>query len=224
MKTRRNERVVDMLTRWSHWRIGYRYGSSTTVLGRLLAGMPGTHCPTCYGRGWTMVYPTCPTCVGTGRIKARPMSEKVINATCKTCEVKDKHGNRRSTGEVNGATCLTCRGSGRHIRVTAKINPAFIPGRLATYHDADSVRIEQVMYELSKKPRTQSYFFVLLQEYTRTGTRRIKAERMNITDDYYRKLLQRAHERMAFELGLMRGTLLRFVKPCTTVTKQAING
>jgi hypothetical protein len=214
------------MNQWARWRLTYRKGYGTTVLERLLAGMPGTKCPTCQGRGWTIAYPTCPTCVGIGRIKARPMTELVTNRACKTCEVKDEYGNRKSTGEVNGITCLRCKGSGRVVRIFAKINPAFIPTTWNLRIDDDSARIEVAMHELSERPRMQSYYFILLQEYTRLGTPEVKAERMHISHEYYRKLLQRAHDRMAFELGMMRGTLLKFPRkaPCNTVTKPAING
>ena len=221
MRTERREAVTALMNRWARWRLTYRKGYGTTVLERLLAGMPGTKCPTCQGRGWTLVYPTCPTCVGVGRIKAKPMTERVSNTACRAC-MRDG----QSTGQVDGRTCLPCLGSGRIIRVVAKINPAFIPSTWRLKTDSASERIEAIMLMLRRRPRTQSYYLILLQEYTRLGTPEIKAERMKITHEYYRKLLQRAHERMAFELGFMAGTILRFPKksPCTSVTKPAING
>lgn len=221
MKSELRIAVTEMMNRWARWRLSYKKAYGTTVLERLLNGMPGTNCPMCHGRKSLADHPVCPTCSGTGRIKAKPKMERISNVACKKCRKDGK-----STGQIDGRTCLACKGSGRIFRMKVEINPAFIHSPYVQKTDGVSERIELIMYRLGRQPRTQGYYHVLAQEYTRLGTPEVKAERMHMTHDYYRKVLQRAHERMAFELGFMRGTLLRFPRKdnCVSVTKPAING
>lgn len=74
----RNEvRIKDLMEAWERWRRErQRLGYGRTILEKCLAGMPGTNCPTCQGRGKTNAYPTCPTCSGEGRVKLDPSATR----------------------------------------------------------------------------------------------------------------------------------------------------
>ncbi len=199
------DRIREQMEGWAHWR-HYRHGGlGKTILQRVLEGMPGTGCPTCAGKGRASgaligrkgTFIACPTCGGNGRVKLDASDYKIRTRPCPHCFVKTCEGDKgRSTGEVNGRTCIQCGGSGVLVRETDKVNPAFIT---STYCEPDHPtyqRIDRLVCELKRRDVLLGYFFVVDAEYCdrRGGTQTIKAERLGIGFDSYRKRLQRALE------------------------------
>jgi hypothetical protein len=107
--------------------------------------------------------------------------------------------------------CTQCMGSGYiSAKSTAtKINPKLIRGTGGRYPDEQSLRVDRLVCRLHKEVHKKARR-VVLQEYDWTGTQEIKAGRLRITHENYRKILQRSHE--FIEVGL------------TGVTNRAING
>lgn len=182
-----NRDIRELMERWSRWR-HYRHGGhGKTMTGKLLEGMPGTNCPSCAGRGKLAAYPVCPTCAGLGRVKldARDKADRRID--CEPCQAR---------GETDGRTCLHCHGRGYRVESYVKVNPAFIP---MTYHDPDdpvSQRIDRLVCELRQRDELLGYFFVIWAEYcdARGGTQAMKARRLGLSEDAFKKRLQRAVE------------------------------
>jgi hypothetical protein len=98
--------------------------------------------------------------------------------------------------------CTQCMGTGYiSAKSTAtKINPRLIPGTGGRYPDEQSLRIDRLVCRLTRTGKR-----VILQEHCWNGTQEIKAVRLRISHENYRKILQRGHE--FIEAGL------------TTVTK-----
>lgn len=93
--------------------------------------------------------------------------------------------------------CSQCFGSGyiSAKSTAAKINPKLIRGTGGRYPDEQSARIDRLVCALVRTGKK-----VILQEYTWNGTPEIKARRIRITHENYRKVLQRSHE--SIEAGL----------------------
>jgi hypothetical protein len=179
---------------WAHYR-HYRHGGiGKTLLQRAMDGMPGTHCPTCAGRGRApgslinhkAQWISCPTCGGSGRAKLHINHRTVHRQKCPLCK----------KGEILGRSCFRCRGSGEITVVRDKANPAFIN---STYREPDHPiyqRIDRLVCELRRRHALLGYWFVIREEYLRqnSGLQQMRAERLGITHESYRKRLQRAHE------------------------------
>lgn len=194
--------IHDLMDRWSRYRRTQRLGGfGKTILQRVLEGMPGTGCPTCAGKGRAAgaligrkgTFIACPTCGGSGRVKLDTTDHQVRTRRCPHCHVPPE---RDSRGEINGRTCIHCRGTGVRVTETDKVNPAFIT---STYVEPDHPtyeRIDRLVCEFRRRPELEGYWYVVNAEYCdhRGGTQAIKAQRMLITPDSYRKRLQRALE------------------------------
>jgi hypothetical protein len=189
--------LMEQLARWRHFRHG---GIGKTVLQRCMDGMPGTNCPTCAGAGrapGAMIghkarWIPCPTCGGRGRALLAVSHRKVRTRNCPNCT-----GRKDSTpGEIKGRTCIRCRGAAKVVDIQDKANPAFIH---STYREPDNPtlqRLDRLCCELRQRDTLLGYWFVINQEYFdhRGGTQEIKAGRLGIGYDNYRKRLQRALE------------------------------
>lgn len=91
--------------------------------------------------------------------------------------------------------CPLCDGSGR-IDLDPEVglvNPAFIRATSRSVEDDTSLKIDRIMCELRRNPKTLGYYLILLQEYTRIGTQQIKADRIHISWGAYKTKLSRAH-------------------------------
>jgi hypothetical protein len=91
--------------------------------------------------------------------------------------------------------CPLCDGSGR-IDLdpeTGLMNPAFIRATNKAMADDISARIDRLVCQMRSRDKTKGYYFVIMQEYTRDGDERIKAERMLLKVPAYRTKLCRAH-------------------------------
>lgn len=213
--------IHDLMDRWSRYRRTQRLGGfGKTILQRMMEGVPGTGCPTCGTKGrvpGSLVgssdpFVKCPTCGGAGRVPLDANDYQEHIRDCPHCYVRrpgEKKG--RSMGEVNGRTCIPCRGTGKLTHETDKVNPAFIT---STYVEPDHPtyqRIDRLVCEFRRRPELLGYWFVIDAEYCdhRGGTQAIKAERLWITPDNYRKRLQRALEWI--EASLADG------RPCTEI-------
>lgn len=185
-----NLRTREQLERWARWR-HYRYGGyGKTLTEKFIEGMPGTHCPTCGGKG-KRGKQTCGTCYGAGSVDLLPGTDRVRNTPCLHCQVKGK-----SLGEINGRTCVVCRGSGVRTVVENKVNPAHIRSTYQSPDDPISQRIDRLVCELRQREVLLGYFFVVWAEYcdARGGTEASRAQRLLLTPPCYRKRLQRAVE------------------------------
>lgn len=92
--------------------------------------------------------------------------------------------------------CVLCEGSGK-IDLdpkSGKINPAFIHTTHRSPDDETSEKIDRIMCRLKNRQKTFGYYLILLQEYTRIGTQKIKAERVNLSYGAYKTKLSRAHK------------------------------
>lgn len=203
--------IRELMEQWVRWR-QYRHGGiGKTMLQRCMDGMPGTHCPTCGGGGRMpgrligrpSVRLPCPTCGGSGRARLYINHHRVRRRRCPDCMVKGI-----SQGETNGRTCIRCRGSGWRVEEFDKSNPAFIS---STYLEPDKPalqRIDRLVCELRRRSEhgvrhtLLSYWLVIDAEYCdhRGGTQEIKANRMGISYESYKKRLQRALEWIAASL------------------------
>lgn len=118
----------------------------------------------------------CPTCAGRGKTRVYPV-------------------------------CPTCSGIGRikldPSATQGKVNPAFIASTHRLPDDEVSEKIDKLLCLMRADEHKQSYYFVLMQEYTRSGTQEIKADRMLISYAYYKKLLYQAHEMLKIGLDLV---------------------
>lgn len=179
--------IREKMERWARYRHFRHGGIGKTTLQRMMDGMPGTICPTCGGRKTHPDYPTCPTCSGRGRVKLKPEAERQQRIACKHCQRK---------GEIDGRTCLHCRGQGYRWKVTVKVNPAYIGSTYREPEDAQSERIDRLVCELRRRHALLGYWLVIDAEYCdrRPGTQEMKALRLGIQADNYRKRLQRGLE------------------------------
>lgn len=90
--------------------------------------------------------------------------------------------------------CERCSGTGIvQMDPTGKICPAFIASTHCTPDDEMSERIDRIMCALRAKQKTLGYYLILLQEYTRVGTQKIKSERIRLSWGAYKTKLSRAH-------------------------------
>lgn len=154
--------VVDWMNRWARIQCprnkvfnqdGYQ---RSTLLGRIMDGMPMMRCTGCRGKGKVQRNKDneaegmmkCPTCNGTGQIK------------------------RSSTASKVDSIPFPKKDAGTETIVE---------------------QIDAIIARFKREPMYQRYYFVLDQEYRRSGTQLQKAERMRISDRYYRKLLREAH-------------------------------
>jgi hypothetical protein len=185
--TNRNQQVREALERWAKWR-HYRHGGyGKTLTERLIEGMPGTHCPTCGGRGKRGPF-ACPTCEGAGRVRLEDKPPRAIMTPCQHCE----------RGERNGRTCSHCRGSGIRVYIEAKVNPAHIRSTYRVPDDPVCQRIDRLVCELRRRDELLGYWFVLHAEYMTNvclgRTQAEKAQRMLLTQKCYESRLYRAVE------------------------------
>ncbi len=109
----------------------------------------------------------------------------------------------RRKGRVDGLICPVCHGKGtveldKH---NNKINPAFIRQTSKYYGNALMERVDRIVSDLRRDPKTQSQYFVILAEFCRNGTQEVKANRMGISDSYYSRLLKQAIEHIDQSLG-----------------------
>lgn len=189
--------IREQIEYWARWRFSRQSGGvGKSMLQRVLEGMPGTHCPTCGGRGrapGALVQRNgprvaCPTCSGSGRVKLDANDRRVMVKPCPACKADGL-----PRGEVNGRTCFRCRGRGLLVVVLDKVNPAFIRN---AYHDPDNPtlqRIDRLVCELDLRADTRKYHVVLWEEYCgRAGNQETKAARLGLGHGVYRKRLQRA--------------------------------
>jgi hypothetical protein len=122
----------------------------------------------------------CPTCVGRGRLKGSLIRAHAIYIICPTCG-----GSGRVKADITGH----------------KVNPAFIRSTFMEPSDSQSERIDSLVCQLRRGDKTEKYYFVIWAEYVKgIGRQEDKAEKMNISHDYYRKLLERAHR--LIEIGM----------------------
>ena len=179
--------IREKMERWARYRQFRHGGYGKTMLQRVMDGMPGTICPTCAGRRHLAGYPACPTCSGTGRVKLKPEAERHNRIRCKPCGGK---------GEIEGRTCMHCRGQGYKWKSTVKVNPAYISSTYREPDDAQSERIDRLVCELRRRHALLGYWYVIDAEYLdrRQGTQEMKALRLGIQAENYRKRLQRALE------------------------------
>ena len=110
-------------------------------------------------------------------------------------------------GEVPGYTykqiehkvvCQTCHGTGevKLNKKDKKINPAFIKVTKHGIDDGEMLEIDRTMCKLRRDGKTLNFYLVLIYEYTRNGNQQIKADRVDVTLDYYKKHLKEAHRLM----------------------------
>lgn len=181
-----SENIRDYMERWARWRLGGgRMAPGKTILQRMLDGMPSTICPQCKGAGHTARFPICPSCGGGGRVKLKPAPPSVRTVPCPgKCE----------RGEIDGRTCHRCGGVGTVAMAELKVNPAFIPSTYIAPSDPLSEKIDRLVCELRQRDELLGHWFVVYAEYIdqRKGTQEMRAQRMRLGYDAYKKRLQRA--------------------------------
>lgn len=197
--------IRDIMWDWSYWRLhrGIAIQPTSTMLGRLLSGLPSTTCTLCHGHdkipghtiGSTMPFVKCPRCID-GKIKVNPDSGYRRIVECQRCK-NPKTGKGR--GEINGRTCSDCRGSGKRILVNLKVNPAFINSTKPAGHgagsfiDKTSIKVDLIVLHLMTRRQQE----VIALQYLHKGKQKEKAERLNITPARFCQIKARAHEVVA---------------------------
>lgn len=178
-----NQQVREWMERWARWRHFRHGGYGKTLTEKFVEGMPGTRCPACAGSGKRGRL-DCPTCEGAGKVRLEEGTHRMRITDCPHCE----------RGEHAGRTCLHCRGSGKRVVIEHKVNPAHIRSTYLAPDDPLSQRIDRLVCELRRREELLGYYFVVWAEYcdSRGGTQAIKAQRIFITPDCYRKRLERA--------------------------------
>lgn len=210
-KLQLKSRIVEVLEDWARWRAGgaRSRNNNTTVLARMMSGLPSTRCPECKGEGMvprerpdgSRRYVICPECEGSCRIRLKPTKSNPERA-CPACQTSDGAGRKISTGEIDGRTCHKCHGSAR-VRgesIHHKVNPALIP---STKHgsnpteDALFIRVESAICALP-----ELHQLVIFQEYCRIGRQEDKCDRIGIGRHKYLATLAEAHARLTNVLNL----------------------
>lgn len=157
--------VVPLCQRWAEW--------------RLTRNSDGLGWPrrTVLGRVLDGMPSTkCIACQGSGRVAGHRIGAVVAFVHCALCE-----GAGRVKADNDPACC----------------NPAFIRSTAPFASDREEViseRVDALVAGLGGADETRSLYFVLFFEYTRSGTQRMKAQKLGISDRWYRDLLGRAHD------------------------------
>lgn len=111
------ERIEDVLERWARWRV-YRASNDlgypkSTILGKILDGLPSTTCTLCHGRkqvpghkvGAQARFIQCPQCAGQGRIKADPDRVRVNPAFIRSTVTPGCYGQDPQSEQVDRIVC-----------------------------------------------------------------------------------------------------------------------
>lgn len=101
--------------------------------------------------------------------------------------------------------------------VDQRVNPAFISSTWREPDDRISQRIDRLVAELKRCDDRLGYYFVIWSEFRdpRGGTQGIRAGRMHLSCEQYKKRLQRAMEWISYGLACMNvpAETLRFPAP-----------
>lgn len=190
---RRAINVRELLEEWARWRVGSVCSGWPTAdsVGRLMAGVPGTGCPTCSGKGRVdgksigvnIHFVICPTCGGEGRVTMEDKPARQTTRKCKLCDGR---------GEYQGKTCFACRGIGEIVQVYYKINPAGIRGTRHLGKDDDPM--SQKIDFLICTQLTEAQSAVVILEYGWTGNQNQKISRLKVTHSEYNRTLEESED------------------------------
>ena len=188
--------VKGAIESWARWCASGHVVRNISMTGRLMMGAANNVCP-----GWLDDVaarrghdPWCPMCHGTGRLPMKLTA--TVRRSRRVCPCCENEKDRRER-------CHRCRGAGVVEVVAQWVNPAAIRSTAPSGLDWQSWMLDEMITGWREQDRTFWMNRVVIREYFHNGTQDLKAQRLRISQSWYKKCLRAAYldiDRALFDL------------------------
>jgi hypothetical protein len=183
--------VKAALERWARRRYGGVIGDMS-MTGKLMSGVRDNVCTLWLDdiAARKAHDPYCPLCQGKGRVRLDEAKRRRVSH----CSICDQNGN------FMGQLCFRCSGKKSYVTYDVLTNPAAIRGTGATYGDVISGIVDNLVGSWRESDSTIWNHRVIVEQYCRLGTQKIKSERLKISLRFFERRLHEGHALVEQEL------------------------